>query len=342
MRVCYIAQQSIRMVSGGPRTQVEQTARYLRESGLEVEFFDQWSEFPRERYDLVHLFGANMMTYDIAMRLSHFGVPFVVSSIFFSLHKPWEIRLARMAEDLLKKAFSGVWSDYGIASRVCRAARGVLPNTRDEGGIVERGFGVPSERIRVIPNGVEDRFADADPELFVRTYGVRDFILNVGHIGSHRKNVLSLIRALKTIDRPAVIIGRIHKGAYGDQCLKEAAENRNITIIDGLPNDSGMLASAYAACDTFVLPSYFETPGIAALEAGLAGAKIAITRYGGTREYFEGHADYIDPRSVSSIAQAIQSALARPRDGVLRQRIRDEYLWQRVAEKTAAAYGAFR
>jgi len=43
-----------------------------------------------------------------------------------------------------------------------------------------------------------------------------------------------------------------------------------------------MLASAYAACDVFVLPSMFETPGIAALEAGLAGAKIVITKYGGT------------------------------------------------------------
>jgi len=341
MRVCYIAQQSIRMVSGGPRTQVEQTARYLRESGIDVEFFDQWQEFPYDRYDLVHLFGANMMTYDIAMRLSQFGVPFVVSSIFFSLHRPWEIRLARMVEELLKKAFSGVWSDYGIAARVCRAARGVLPNTGDEGRIVERGFDVPPERIRVVPNGVEDRFAGADPELFVRTYGVRDFILNVGHIGSYRKNVLSLIRALKTIDRPAVIIGKVHRGPYGDRCLKEAAENRNITIIEGLPNDSEMLASAYAACNTFVLPSFFETPGIAALEAGLAGAKIAITRYGGTQEYFAQHADYIEPRSVASIAHAIESALARPKDDALCRRIRDEYLWQRVAEKTLAAYRTF-
>ena len=46
------------------------------------------------------------------------------------------------------------------------------------------------------------------------------------------------------------------------------------------------LASAYAAARVFALPSWFETPGLAALEAGLAGCAVAITPYGSTRDYF--------------------------------------------------------
>ena len=122
----------------------------------------------------------------------------------------------------------------------------------------------------------------------------------MGHIGPARKNVLGLIRALRTIDHPAVIIGKII-GKEGEQCLKEAAENKNILIIPGLENESEMLASAYAACDVFALPSLFETPGIAALEAALAGSKIVITPHGGTREYFGTMAHYVDPHSVDSI-----------------------------------------
>jgi glycosyltransferase involved in cell wall biosynthesis len=118
----------------------------------------------------------------------------------------------------------------------------------------------------------------------------------------------------------------------------EAKRNPRITLIDGLPNDSPMLASAYAACDTFVLPSLYETPGIAALEAGLAGAKIVITPYGGTTEYFGESAVYVEPGSVSSIRDGIRMALARQRDGRLRDRIRSRYLWSSVASQTKAAY----
>jgi glycosyltransferase involved in cell wall biosynthesis len=99
-----------------------------------------------------------------------------------------------------------------------------------------------------------------------------------------------------------------------------------------------MLASAYAACDVFALPSLFETPGIAALEAGLAGAKIAITPFGGTKDYFGPLADYTDPYSVDSIRRGIRNALNRKKDSALREHIKKEFLWSRVAEKTKAVY----
>ena len=120
------------------------------------------------------------MTYDIAVRLQHFGIPFVVSSIFFTSHSPSFVRMARNFELATRKVYSGVWTDYGLSSAVCGMGRLVLPNSNAEAEQVERGLGIDRERIRVIPNGVEDRFAHADPNLFVERYGVRDFILNVG------------------------------------------------------------------------------------------------------------------------------------------------------------------
>jgi len=105
-----------------------------------------------------------------------------------------------------------------------------------------------------------------------------------------------------------------------------------------LKNDDELLASAYAAADVFVLPSLFETPGIAALEAGLAGAKIVITPYGGTKEYFGTMAEYVEPRSVASIRNGILRALAKKNDSRLQEHIRREFLWQRIAAKTAAVY----
>ena len=200
---------------------------------------------------------------------------------------------------------------------------------------------MPEQKITVVPNGVDGRFATADPGLFKRTYGLADVILNVGHIGHTRKNVLTLIRALATIDHPAVIIGRIIKSPYGDACVREAGRHKHILLIDGLPNDGEMLASAYAASRVFALPSFFETPGIAALEAGLAGANVTITKYGGTQEYFGAMADYVDPRSVESVRAGIIAALERPRSAALREHIRKHYLWQTIAEQTAKVYARY-
>jgi glycosyltransferase involved in cell wall biosynthesis len=333
-----MAQQSVALVAGGPLVQATQTARHLPAQGVTPSFFCAWDGFDRASVDLVHVFGANLMTYDVAARLTAYEIPYVVSSIFFTSHSSARVRLARRAETLLRRVAGGVWTDYGFAHEVCVNAQMVLPNSQAEADLVAKGLEIDGSRIRTVPNGVDERFAHADPELFIRTYGVKDFILNVGHIGAPRKNLLRLIRALERIDHPAVIIGRVHAGEYADMCLGESRRNRNLTIIEGLPNDSDMLASAYAAARVFVLPSTFETPGIAALEAALAGAAIVITPAGGTRDYFGSMAVYVEPQSVDSIAGGIERALREGADPGLQDHIRREFLWERVAARTAAVY----
>ena len=338
MKVCFLAQQSVSIVRGGPLVQLRETARHLPEFGVEVGYFDQWRDFPRGEYDLVHLFNGTMTNYDIALRLYQYGIPFVVSSIFFTMRSHAFIRATRRFSALASRFYSGFRDDYTFIADICRMSRMVLPNTTAEGGIIERGLEIPPEKIRVVPNGVDPRFAESDPTLFQNEYGVEDFVLNVGHIGSGRKNVLNLIRAMKEIDRPLVVIGKLQKGAYADACLKEGSLNPRVKIIQGLPNDSPMLASAYAACDTFALPSLFETPGIAALEAALAGAKIVLTPHGGTRDYFGETATYVEPTSVPSISKGIGQSLGMAKSAELREHILREFTWRSVAEKTARVY----
>jgi glycosyltransferase involved in cell wall biosynthesis len=213
-----------------------------------------------------------------------------------------------------------------------------MPNTIAEAKLIEKGLGVPKEKIHCIPNGVSERFLSADSTLFQKKYGIKDFILNVGHIGPDRKNVLSLIRALHYIDHPAVIIGQVIDSREAEMCLKEAKKNKNLLVIDGLDHDSPLLASAYAACKVFALPSKFETPGIAALEAGLAGANIVITPHGGTREYFGNYAEYVNPYSIRSIRTGIENALNVSRTEALKKHIHDNFLWSHIAQKMRDVY----
>ena len=323
---------------GGPQTQILQTKRYLEERGVDVELFNPWAERATALdSDLFHLYASNFGTYDLARYLNAHLVRFVSSPIFYTRRSPRTIRFVSAVEKVIRKT-GGFWSDYGFSRDICHWSKMVLPNTASEASLITQGLGIPVSKTEVVPNGVEERFEHGDPDLFVKKYGINDFILNVGHIGVERKNTLALIRALRKIDHPAVIIGRVYPSEEGNLCLMEAEADKNLTLIQGIDHDSEMLASAYAACSVFALPAKYETPGIAALEAGLAGAQVVITPHGGTKDYFEDMATYVDPYSIPSIERGIRSALDTGRDSRLQEHVRKNFLWQNVAERTAYIY----
>ena len=338
MRVLFATNQAASVMRGGVLTQALQTKSALENLGVHVTLFDVWREFHPNEFDLVHIFTANMATYHVARAFKVHNLPIVISPVFFTRRSIQVVQNVVAVDRLMSRFFRGFWTDYGLIAEMCHWAEALLPNTTDEGHLFEKAFRVPQKKITVVPNGVEERFAQAVPNLFEREYKIKNFILSVGHIGPGRKNVLRLIEALEHIDHPAAIIGRIEDTPSGRACLERAKRNPRLLIVDTLPHDSMLLASAYSACDVFVLPSQFETPGIAALEAALAGAKIVITPFGGTRDYFGNNAIYVDPTSVEDIVKGIQSALGKEKDPELRERIRKEFIWDKVGEKTKQVY----
>lgn len=339
MRIVFASYPTVMMRHGGPKTQIIQTKKYLSEMGIHVEFLDMWpTDLNPNKWDLFHLFGSTIGNYDLAAYLSAHHIKYVISPIFFTRRSPRTIRTVSSIDHFMRHIARGTWSAYGITGDICRGAKKILPNTQDEANLISEGFGISQENIHMIPNGVEERFANADPELFYKKYGIKDFILNVGHIGRDRKNVLGLVKALKDIDHPAVIIGKVTPSKEAELTFQEADKNKNITIIEGLSHDSDMLASAYAASKVFVLPAKYETPGIAALEAGLAGANVVITKYGGTKEYFGDLATYVDPYSVESIKRGILHALEHKTNDKLKSHIQQNFLWDKVAKKTLEVY----
>jgi glycosyltransferase involved in cell wall biosynthesis len=338
MRVLFASNQAASVMRGGVLTQALQTKNALENLGVEVVFFDAWREFQPNEFDLVHIFTANMATYHLARAFKAHNLPIVVSPVFFTRRSARVTRSVIGVDKFISRFFRGFWTDYGLISEMCQWAEALLPNTTDEARIFEDAFRIAPHKITIVPNGVEERFAQAKPDLFEREFGIKDFILNVGHIGPGRKNVMNLIKALEHINHDAAIIGRIEDTPSGRACLERAKRNPRLLIIDTLPHDSMLLASAYKACDVFVLPSQFETPGISALEAALAGAKIVITPFGGTKDYFKNNVTYVDPNSVADIVKGIQTALGKEKDTELRERIKKEFVWKIVGEKTKQVY----
>jgi glycosyltransferase involved in cell wall biosynthesis len=339
MKICFASYPAVTLTGGGPYIKIRETKKQLELLGHQIDYFDMWDLKQKlQDYDIVHLVGANFAIYGLARSLFAEKINYVVEPVFFSNHSSKFIKNVYSVNKLIQKAVRGIWLDYGIIRDICSWSLKVLPNTYSEAKILSEGLSIPKDKFEVIPNGVSERFLSGDPEIFQTKYGVNNFILYVGHLGYKRKNGLVFVKALKQINHPAVIIGNIADAGEAKEILSEIKNNKNIILINALENDSELLASAYAACDTFVLPSQFETPGIAALEAGLAGAKIVITPFGGTKEYFKDMAEYPDPYSIESVKNSIEKSLNKGKDEALKNHIRENFLWKEIAGKTIEVY----
>ncbi|MDD5148088.1 MAG: glycosyltransferase [Candidatus ainarchaeum sp.] len=324
---------------GGGEIQLLKTKAELEKLGFEIELFDGSRDIAD--FDLLHNFNIHRDTFPVIRSAFKKKVPVAISTIYWPSLKYsllWNRGTVKKAKAVAAELINRL--DFpGLSSvkKNLRRADILLPNSEAEARIISGQFGVPPEKIAPICNGVDERFAEAGPEEFEKKFGFRDFVLYAGRI-EERKNVLSLVRAMKNSMEKLVIMGNAKQGSeeYALQCRQEAG--KNTVFLEAIPHESGLLESAYAACKVFALPSWYETPGLAALEAGLAGANIVVTKEGCTKEYFGEFASYADPASITDIEEKISSECAKQKTPGLQKRILGNFLWKNTAEQTAEAY----
>jgi glycosyltransferase involved in cell wall biosynthesis len=135
-----------------------------------------------------------------------------------------------------------------------------------------------------------------------------------------------------------VVIGDIVPGheAYGRLCREEGGGA--VFWMGRRDHDDPWLASLYAAGRVLALPSWFETPGLVALEAALAGRAVVITPHGCTREYFGDRVGYARPDRPREIARALRSAWDRGPHPDLADHVRSRFLWSHAGRATMEAY----
>jgi glycosyltransferase involved in cell wall biosynthesis len=215
--------------------------------------------------------------------------------------------------------------------RLIQLSDRLLPNSQREAEQLCRLFGVDPGRVRVVPNGVEERFSLVPRDL------PRNRVLYVGRI-EPRKNLLGLIEALRPMGLPLTVVGAVvpGHGAYAEACRNAGAGFTR--WVPGLPHDDPRLEQFYARSRVLALPSWFETPGLVALEAALAGCAVVITPYGSSREYFGPRVHYARPNRPVEIRQGIQAAWDEGPNPELAKWVKERFLWNHVAKQTAEVY----
>lgn len=331
------------MYLGGGEIQFLETANALQRLGVNVTLM------PADKGrtpDIVHLFGTHGRLYkDIAQYCVRAGIPYVVSTIYASsaisplrnIYRNAAVRLMRYPTT--RGLVAG--DRFVHVPELLENASQLLPNTIQEKNLILKTFPfVQNDSITVIHNGVERRFLDSSLQLFRSRYTNvgEEFVLNVARI-EPRKNQLALIKAAKIYGFELVIVGDTSVDQkYMELCMLEA-QGANVKFLGPILHDDPILASAYACAKVFCLPSREETPGIAALEALLAGANVVITKYGGAVQYFGEKAIYVDPYDVNQMGNEIIRAIRAKRPEYTdRVTIANEFDWDSVGRLTRDVY----
>ena len=227
----------------------------------------------------------------------------------------------------------------------------VIVNSNYMRSELQRLFGLPYEKINVIPNGVNLNMYDGIEKDydFRRKYAMDNekIILFMGRL-VYEKGIQTLIAAMPKIlnhyhDAKLLIAG---KGGMID-------ELRNQVNYLGLGNKvyfTGYLGSKdvqrmYKCADVSVFPSTYEPFGIVALEAMLSGTPVVVSDVGGLNDIIDhgvnGMKSYAG--NANSLADSILTLLFDQKlcDAVTKNavaKVKNEYNWTGITKNTHFAY----
>jgi glycosyltransferase involved in cell wall biosynthesis len=345
VRVLYYTDPTAFQIFGGAEIQMMKTKHHLQKTSrdVSVKLFDIFED-KLDDYDILHVFHMRSECLSICKLAKNKGLKIVLSSIYWpETEAPLSLiailgRIRNLYYNIHEYnylTFSALYPNKDFLD----LADVIVPTSKLEASLLSKFFRIDSAKFFPVPVGAEKVFSNANADLFVKKYGVKDFILFVGRI-EQTKNVLTLLKASREINIPLVLIGHYNQWQreYFLECKKMIDENPSIHYLGFMPPDSEELISAYAAAKVFVLPSWHEVTSLTALEAGLAGCNLVITKNSYSVEYLQDFASYVNPASVADIKSKIKISYEKPRANELKERILNNYTWENTAKGTMEAY----
>ena len=288
------------------------------------------------RYDLVH--DVQCLGYGL-LGIRALGLPMVTT-----IHHPLTVdRRASFVRDQTTIDAIGTMQFYpiGMQSFVARRMDRVLTSSQASGLEIRRDFGVRSDRLEMVWNGLDTELYSPDPAVPRR----ENEILCVGRASDPNKGIKTLVAALGKLPAP-VRLTLVDAGGSGDEARKWARSAGcadRLEITGRIPNDD--LVNLYRRAALVVVPSRYEGFGLPAVEAMACGTPVVATSAGALPEVVRvGGGGLLVPRDDSdALAKAIATLLEQPqmRRGMgarARPLVEATFSWARVAERTARVY----
>ena len=227
----------------------------------------------------------------------------------------------------------------------------VIVNSNFMKGHVQSLFGLPFDKINVVPNGINiTNFNGIERDYeFRRQYAMDNekIILFMGRL-VYEKGVQHLISAMPKIlrnyhDAKLIVAG---KGGMMDE-LRRQVDSMGLSskvYFTGYLN-SKQVQKMYKCADVAVFPSTYEPFGIVALEAMLAGVPTVVSDVGGLNEIVDhginGMKAYAG--NPNSIADSVLSILhdAKLSNNIAKNakaKVKEDFNWNKIAQDTHYIY----
>ena len=237
---------------------------------------------------------------------------------------------------------------YGFVAmqrRVARRVPRVITVSHSSRRDISEQLGVPTERIAVVPVGVEEDVFSPRPEV----PRVRGRIMTTASADVPMKGLVPLLEALakvRTEEDKAhlVVVGKLREQSHVPAALERLGLKAAVRFVSGLSDDE--IASSYASAEIAVVPSLYEGFSLPAIEAMSCGVPLVATTGGALPEVVGRDGEcalLVAPNDPSALATGILCLLG---DAELRARLGragrlrtlERFTWPVTARKTAEEY----
>ena len=316
--------------SGGVQNRMKTICRLLNErEGVETELFNPCVSKIND-CDILHLFMLKYENFDLIKYAKGLGKKVVISTIVnVSQESGFKIRM------LAKIPF---WHVKMLKYDSARLADMIITESDRESAFVSENYHIPASKIRKIPNGFDLRRYDGK-DIYEQIGNIEKYAVVVGRFDEN-KNQINVINALKGTGVHVVFIGGPSASSdYYYKCIQIAGNDEHFHFLGWVEHDSDLFMSALSNADTLIFPSFDETFGLVALEAGATGCKLAISKTLPILEYnsFKECGSF-EPNSLESIKECVLNIMAQPKTDILASKIKDEFSWDRVIDQHIEIY----
>ena len=275
-----------------------------------VRAVDAFRREQRLSYELIHshywlsgVAGSELST--------NWGVPHVTMFHTTALTK----MLARIGE---QETQGRVEAERGLMAD----ANAIIVSTEQERSDISRLYGTEPVKISVLPAGVDlELFKPEEKSEARRSLGLpdRNVVLSVGRV-EPLKGFDILLTAMASLDDRSdtsiVIVGGDEESSPEMERLQTLSQTLGLedSVIFTRAVSQERLSMYYNAADVFVMPSYYESFGLVALEAMACGVPVIASRVSGPRSFVKsGVTGYlIERRCPEPFAQRLDVLLHNP------------------------------
>ena len=226
-----------------------------------------------------------------------------------------------------------------------RRLKGMIAVSRGVASDMQRHYGFPESRIRIVPNGVDHNnfHPPTEPERarLRKELGLDSERLTAIFVGGDwsRKGLSFVMQALR--DLPSVQLLVVGGGGKERPAFEALARELGISKRVKFAGRSNLPADYYRA-DVLALPTYYEALSLVSLEAAACGLPLIMPPVNGTEELLQdGVNGFLCERSAFGVGAALRTLdsdhIRLRQMGEAAHRASLDFSWERVSERFAVA-----